>query len=143
MRVFREDTPRRVLDLGTGTGVLALAAARLGATSIRAVEYSHLAADQARKNVSLNGLDETVEVIRGLAEDHLDFPAELVCSNLHFQVQQDLIQRNGFQDRRWLILSGLFHNQADWIKATLASGGYTLFDLDRDERWTTMVLRRN
>jgi ribosomal protein L11 methyltransferase len=143
VRVFREDRPLQVLDLGTGTGVLALAAARLGATGIRAVEYSHLAWDQARKNVALNRLDQTVEVIQGLAEDHLDFPAELVCSNLHFQVQQEIIRRRGFQGRRWLILSGLFHGQADLIQAALTSAGFTLFDLDRDERWTTLVLRQS
>ncbi|MBU2548799.1 MAG: 50S ribosomal protein L11 methyltransferase, partial [Proteobacteria bacterium] len=86
VRIYSRERPARVLDLGAGTGVLALAAARLGATQALAVEYSHLAAETATGNVELNGLQDVVRVIRGRAEDHLDFQAELVMANLHFRV---------------------------------------------------------
>ncbi|MBW2091435.1 MAG: 50S ribosomal protein L11 methyltransferase, partial [Deltaproteobacteria bacterium] len=82
-RVYNENHPPGVLDLGTGTGVLALAAATLGAVQVKAVERSHIACETARRNVSLNGLGQPVEVIYGSVEDHMNLPAELLCSNLH------------------------------------------------------------
>jgi len=140
-RVYREDRPVSVLDLGTGTGILALAAARFGARRIRAVDYSHLAADTARENVSLNGLDQVIEVIRGRAEDYLDDPADLVCANLHFQIQETILARGGFHGRRWLILSGLFHAQAETMAAALTAAGYRIVDQVREPRWATLLLR--
>lgn len=140
VRVYREDRPSWVLDLGAGTGILALAAARLGAQKVLAVDYSHLAAETARRNVGLNHLSETVEVIHGLAEDNLNFfPAQLVCCNLHHAVQKEILAKGGFSGRRWLILSGLFHDQAEKIEEALKADDYRLLDRIRDERWTTLL----
>ena len=140
VRVFKEDRPDRVLDLGAGTGVLSLAAARLGAGRVTAVEYSHVAAETARRNVQMNGLAAEVAVIHGLAEEQAHVPAGLVCSNLHFQVQQAVLEAGGFDDRDRLILSGLFHDQAEDLWARLRARGYCLTDLVRDERWSTLLL---
>ncbi|MFH1138237.1 MAG: 50S ribosomal protein L11 methyltransferase [Pseudomonadota bacterium] len=140
-RVARGCRPERVLDLGAGAGILALAAARLGASQVRAVEYSHLAADAARANVARNGLDEKVEVIRGLAEDHLDYPADLVLSNLHYQVQEAILEQGGFDGRRHIILSGLFHEEGRRLEDALVARGLRLVDRVRDDRWTTLLMR--
>ncbi len=140
VRVYREDHPGLVLDLGAGTGVLGLAALRLGADRVRAVEYSHLAAETAQKNAAINSLEERLEVIRGQAEEHHDFPASLVCSNLHLPVQLAVHESGGFAGRRWLILSGLFHSQAEQMEKILLSDGYRLVDRVRDERWATLLL---
>ena len=141
VKIYERYKPRTVLDLGTGTGILALAAATMGAEKICAVEYSHLAADTARENVSLNRLDGLVEVIRGQAEDYARRPAELMLSNLHYQVQEELLRQGGFQDRRWLILSGLFHREAEKMEESLVGQGLKTLDRIRDDRWTTLLLR--
>lgn len=141
VRVYREDRPGEVLDLGAGTGILALAAARLGADRVLAVEYSHMAADTARRNAVLNALENRIEVVRGRAEAHCAGPAQLVCSNLHLAVQEAVLSGGGFDGRRWLILSGLFHEQAAGMESALAEKGYRLIDRVRDERWATLLLR--
>jgi ribosomal protein L11 methyltransferase len=140
VRIYRRDVPSQVLDLGAGTGILALAAAALGARTVRAVEYSHLAWVTARRNVALNRLEQVIEVYHGLAEDHGDQPADLVCSNLNHAVQKNLLASGGFRNRRHLILSGLFHHEADELKAALTGEGYRLMDQVRDTRWATLVL---
>ena len=142
VRVFQESPADRVLDLGAGTGILALAAARLGSERVRAVEYSSLAAETARANVDLNGLAHKIEVIKGLAEDHLDFEADLVCANLHRQVHETIMQKGGYEGRRSLIISGLFSSEADLVLDPLLDRGFRLVDLIRDERWTTALLGR-
>lgn len=140
VRIYEEDRPKKALDLGAGTGVLALAAAALGADHITAVEYSHMAADTARQNVILNGFKDTIEVIRGQAEDHVDCEADLVCSNLHLQVQEAIMAKKGFKNRKWLLLSGLFHEQAEVMLSSLMND-YKLVDIIRDERWATLLMR--
>lgn len=142
VKAYQADRPAEALDLGAGTGVLSVAAARLGASNVTAVEYSHLAADAARNNVRLNDLNDNVRVIRGLAEDHARVSADLVMSNLHDPVQQAVLAAGGFDRRRWAILSGLFHHQAEEMEAALTRRGYTLLDRERDERWTTLLLKR-
>ena len=65
----------KVIDLGTGTGVLALASALLGAQQVLAVDLNPLCVKTARKNVQWNHLESRIEVKEGRAEDF----AELQC----------------------------------------------------------------
>jgi ribosomal protein L11 methyltransferase len=141
VRISQQDRLVSLLDLGAGTGILSLAGARLGAVRVRSVEWSQLAAETARKNVSQNHLEGIIEVVHGRAEDNVDFPAEVVCSNLHLQVQEAILERNGFQDRRWLILSGLFHSQAEKMERALLNKGYRVVDRIRDARWCSLLMR--
>jgi ribosomal protein L11 methyltransferase len=140
-RVYLENKPAEVLDLGAGTGVLSFAAIRLGAERALAVEYSHLGAENAMRNAELNGLGDRVRVVRGRAEDYCTEPAGLVCSNLHFQVQETVLNKGGFSGRDWLVLSGLFHRQGEIMEERLVELGYRLVDRVRDERWTTLLMK--
>ncbi|MDR2455115.1 MAG: 50S ribosomal protein L11 methyltransferase, partial [Deltaproteobacteria bacterium] len=67
--ISNEPIPETVLDLGSGTGVLALAAARLGASQVLGVDHSHLAVDAARQNAIVNSLEGQTQMVRGLAQD--------------------------------------------------------------------------
>ncbi|MDR2946656.1 MAG: 50S ribosomal protein L11 methyltransferase, partial [Candidatus Adiutrix sp.] len=75
--------PRAALDLGAGTGVLSLAAALWGVPQVTGVDYSHLAVDAARHNITLNQLAEKVKIHRGPAQDFAAQPADLLLANLH------------------------------------------------------------
>lgn len=73
---------RTVIDVGTGSGVLAIAAARLGAAFVSAIDHDPDAVENARENVTRNGVDGTVEVhVRDLTGSPLP-AADLVTANL-------------------------------------------------------------
>jgi ribosomal protein L11 methyltransferase len=108
------------LDLGTGTGLLALAAARLGCTRVLAIDLTLLAAQTARRNVGLNGLADRILVAQGDAEKFMDFMSELVVSNVHYDVMKRLIRTTGFLKKKRFILSGLMRSEAARIESTLA-----------------------
>jgi len=110
--VFSREKIESVLDLGTGTGLLALAASRLGCKNILAVELNFLAASTALRNVHLNRLENTVLVVQAKAEDFIDSPSDLVIANLHYDVMQHLVNSRGFLKKKWFILSGLLRSQA-------------------------------
>ena len=109
-----------VLDLGTGTGLLALAAARLGGKRIVAADLNLLAARTAAKNVRLNHLEGRVVIVQGKAEDIIAYPADLVIANIHFDVMRHLINAESFLEKKRFILSGLLRSEASYIADRLA-----------------------
>ena len=117
----RLTVPEVVLDIGTGTGLLAIAAVRLGSQRVLALDLNHLAARTTRRNVILNGMEEQVLVVQGDAENFMDFTNDLVISNIHYDVMQRLINGRGFLSGGFFILSGLFRSQAKKIEQLLKS----------------------
>lgn len=110
--LFEREPISSALDLGTGTGLLALAAARMGCRTTLAVDFNYLAAKTAGKNVRLNGLADRIAVVQGLAEDWISCQADLLISNIHYDIVKRLIDSEGFYTKKWFVLSGLLRSQA-------------------------------
>ena len=110
--LFKAERITSAVDLGTGTGMLALAAARIGCGRNLAVDFNFLAAKTAERNVQLNGLADSILVIQGRAEDWIHYPADLLMANIHYDVMKDLIDSHGLYNKKWFILSGLLRSQA-------------------------------
>jgi ribosomal protein L11 methyltransferase len=104
-----------VLDLGTGTGLLALAAARLGCERIVGIDLNHLAAKTAGRNVRLNQLENRILIARGRAQEMIAYPTDLLIANIHYDVMQHLIMSEGFLAKKRFILSGLMRSEAKHI----------------------------
>ncbi len=117
--VWRDGEVNSVLDLGTGTGLLSLAAARLGSTKTLAVDKNALAAKTAARNVRLNGFGNRILVVQGAAEDFIDFSADFVIANIHYDVLKQLIRSECFFNKRWYILSGLLRSEAKAVYSQL------------------------
>ena len=128
-----------VLDLGTGTGLLSLAAARLGSKRVVAVDLNLLAASTAARNVQLNQLQDRVVVVQGKAEDFITYPADLVVANIHYDVMRHLINTEGFLEKKKFILSGLLRSEAKEIADTLARHPVKIIkQWNRDGIWHTI-----
>ena len=113
------DKTKTMLDLGSGTGVLALAGAKLGCEKVLAVDYNYLATKTARTNVSINGLENQILVVNGRAEEHLSTETDLLVANIHYDVMKELVKEEGFYKQKWFILSGLLTSEAEKILAYL------------------------
>ncbi|MBU0987125.1 MAG: 50S ribosomal protein L11 methyltransferase [Proteobacteria bacterium] len=138
--VFRQGNPGSAIDLGTGTGLLALAASRLGCPKILAVDLNFLATQTAMKNVRLNRLQDVVMVIQGRAEDFIDSPFDLVIANIHYDVMKRLIQVKGFLTPKWFILSGLLRTQARDIACRLSKPPFRIIKKwEQDGVWHTFL----
>lgn len=118
--VFGREKVDSVLDIGTGTGLLALAASKLGCRYTLAVDLNFLAARTAIRNVRLNQLEDRVVVVQGRAEDFIDSSLDLVIANIHYDVMKHLITSQGFFKKKWFILSGLLRSQAREIHFILS-----------------------
>jgi len=131
---------RRVLDLGTGTGILALAATALGAQSVVAVDCNRLAVRTAEHNVQINGVESTITVVQGQARHFLDTPYDLVLANLPFHVLRDLAVRGDVPLHKAWIVSGINASQADLLQELFAERGYAVGSVLADSPWTTFSL---
>jgi ribosomal protein L11 methyltransferase len=110
---------KTVLDIGTGTGLLAIAAVKLGCQTALAVDLNHLAVTTAANNIHLNKLDDKILAVQGSAENFVDLPSDLVISNIHYDVMKRLFQRDRSLATQYIILSGLLRSQATQVESLL------------------------
>jgi ribosomal protein L11 methyltransferase len=116
----------RVLDLGTGSGILAIAAAKLGARRVHAIDTDATAVRVAQENVARNGVDAWVTVQHGDAT--LLAPAEpydLVLANINLRVIRTLLPDlpAHLTPAGLAILSGVLHEHAPALRAAIAAAG--------------------
>ena len=138
----------RVADLGCGSGVLGLAALRLGAASVAAVDTDSLAVRATTDNAALNGLTPQVRVqlgsVEALAELLEGQPADLLLCNILAPVIQALcpafntvLAANGVG-----LLSGLLVDQAPALQLALRDEGWQAELTAEQSQWGLMKIRR-
>jgi ribosomal protein L11 methyltransferase len=139
--VHSQSVIEKVIDLGTGTGVLALASALLSAQQVLAVDLNPLCVKTARGNVQRNHLESRIEVKEGRAEEYADVQADLVLANIHWDVLKMLVEKEGFRKNPWIVLSGLMRSHARDLESDLARFGLRVVKAWEDEAtWYTMLV---
>jgi len=129
-----------MLDLGTGTGVLALGAARLGVRKIAAVDNTLLAAQTAQRNVRLNNLADIIVVVNGRAEEFTSIPMDLMVANIHYDVMESIVESEGLHKQKYFVLSGLLSSEAEKIVKTLNKRGMKILKRwEAEETWQTIL----
>ncbi len=134
-----------VLDLGTGSGILAIAAAKLGARRVLAVDSDPIAVRTARENVITNKVQEVVSVICGsLAETSESY--DLVMVNILAKVIVEMMQ-GGLATRirpgGVLIATGIIADQEPEVVVALEQKGLTLVEWQRIEDWVCLVAKQD
>ena len=109
------------MDLGTGTGVLALAMARGGARRVLAVDLNWLCVRTASDNIRRNGLEDRVMALQGRAEDWIGGKMDLMVANLHYDVLRRMVSAPLLAGKRSMVFSGLLRGEAKAIEERLAT----------------------
>jgi len=131
-----------VLDVGTGSGILALAAARLGATRVLGLDIDPDALENARTNRDLNALSGVDLVLGGI--EAVRGPFDVVVANLLANVIVELMPELArvLAPSGRLVLSGLLASQGDRIEAALAKFGLVPAAYDTRAGWLTLEATR-
>ncbi len=144
--VLKARRPRRVLDLGTGTGVLAIATAKAQRQAVLASDIDPPSVRVARENAALNGVGNLVKVIRATGFSAPEFamhgPFDLVLANI---LANPLRQLAGTMAKHLapsalVILSGLLTHQAPGVIAAYRARGLVPLRHVRIEGWSSLLL---
>lgn len=134
-----------VIDVGCGSGVLSIAAAKLGAKEVFAYDLDEIAVKSTEFNAELNKLDQQIVVKQNDLLNNINKKADIIVSNILAEI---IVQ---FVDDAWgnlvdgglFITSGIIQNKKQLVKDTLIQQGFEILDLNEMEDWISIVAKKN
>ena len=133
-----------VIDVGTGSGILAIGAALLGARDVLAIDIDPDAVRVAEENVAHNGLQDRVRVVRGNLLDKQDAVCEVCVANIIADVICAFAEplRQHIAPGGWFICSGILLTREEEVVRRLEETGYRITDIRRRGEWVAIRSRR-
>jgi ribosomal protein L11 methyltransferase len=140
IETFPEVGHWKMLDVGTGTGILAIYGAMLGAKRILALDNDPEALRWAERNIALNELPVPIH-LSDIPVEELNDSFHLLVANLIFHVIQELIPHFSrlLEPRGWLILSGLLNDQVENVKTRLREHGMDSTHVHQQQEWACIL----
>jgi ribosomal protein L11 methyltransferase len=139
-----EPMPTAVLDVGTGSGILALAALRLGASRAVGYDIDQLAVEASTANARANDLGDRFRAQDGTLPEFADESFPLVVANLVAAVLVEMAPRLAAHTAPGgtLIASGIIESRSDEVEGALTAAGYEVLDWITEGDWVTVRLVR-
>lgn len=144
----RTRTGMHVLDVGTGSGILAIAAAKLGATEVYAIDNSSVAVESARANAEMNDLTSRIQVVLGVLDEaeatHRAGHYDLVVANIIAHVIGSLAPQlaQTVAPEGLLIVSGIIEARRHDAEDPLLAAGLELVEQVMIDDWMALVLKK-
>lgn len=132
----------KILDVGTGSGILSIAAAKLGASEILALDTDPIAIEAATKNVAINHAENIIRVEKGTIDAARDKDAyDLACANILAEVVIELTPAIAacLRSGGLVIASGILDFKADGVVDALKHSGIELIEKMQEDDWVTLV----
>ncbi|MGN7394663.1 50S ribosomal protein L11 methyltransferase [Peribacillus frigoritolerans] len=134
-----------VVDVGTGSGVLSIAAALLDARRIQSLDLDEVAVQSAKQNVELNNVQDKVSVSQGNLLDGVNEQADIVVANILAEVIMrftddvaKVVKPGGF-----FIASGIIQTKKQDVKGAIIASGFTVEETILMEDWVAIIAKRN
>lgn len=144
-----------VIDVGTGSGILAIGACQLGASRVLALDLDPVAVSSATENVKLNNLEDEITVIESdllsvikgeemSSSLGVQLPVRVVVANILAEI---ILMFHGdvyeaLQPGGYFIASGIYKNKVEVVEAGLTDVGFEIVEINRDEDWVAFVARK-
>ncbi|MGM0897120.1 MAG: 50S ribosomal protein L11 methyltransferase [Bacillota bacterium] len=135
---------KSVIDVGTGSGVLAIGAALLEAKSVRALDLDEIAVKAAGLNVELNKVQNRVDVFHGNLLEAIDDPADVVVANILAEIIMSFTD-DAYQAVKpggIYITSGIIAQKKNDVKEALEASGFVIEDIMMMEDWVTIISKK-
>ena len=133
-----------VIDVGTGSGVLAIAAKKLGANDVAAYDYDGSILDITRNNFALNDVEDAISVAQNNILNGIDTQVDIITANILFEILEPLIPQayTNLKAGGQLVLSGIFHDKKDDMLASLAANDFTVEIVMNMGEWYGILARK-
>ena len=129
------------IDVGTGTGILAIAAAHMGAKDVLAIDIDRVAVRVAAENVRINGFEGVIRCVAGDLLENVDEQADVVIANIIADVIILMAQpvRTHIADGGKFICSGISSERKQDVLDALNAAGYTVLDVLERGGWCAIA----
>ena len=133
-----------VIDVGTGSGVLSIAAAMLGAGKVTALDLDEVAVQSARLNVKLNKVQSVVTVSKNDLLQGMDGQVDVVVSNILAEVIMSFTDdvAKAVKMGGYFIASGIIQQKKDQVKDAMIASGFTIEETIIMEDWVAFIAKR-
>ncbi len=139
-KYVKEDST--VFDVGCGSGILAIAAAKLGAKKAVGVDLDPVAVESAKENVGFNNLDN-IEILYGNLVEVIEGKADIVVANIIAEVICILTEdvKRVLKEDGYFITSGIIHDRVDMVTTKLKETGFEIVEVNKDGEWNCIVAK--
>ncbi len=134
----------RIVDVGTGSGVLSIAAAKLGAATIEALDLDEVAVNVAKSNITLNKVEDVVQVRQNNLLDAVKGEADIIVANILAEVilrfvddAYRLVKKDGY-----FISSGIILQKKEVVKEAILKVGFTIEEIITMEDWVSIIAKK-
>ena len=136
--------PIKVLDVGTGTGILAMAAVLLGADEALGIDIDDEAVRVANENIAKNGLEGRISIMRGNLMDGIDYEPDIIVANLMADLVVMLSPAAAAQLRPGglYITSGILDIKEEVVKKAIEDAGFDIIEVLADGEWRAIAAAR-
>lgn len=131
-----------VFDVGCGSGILAIAAAKLGAKLAIGVDLDPVAVESSIENVGYNNLNN-IEILHGNLVEVIDGKADIIVANILAEIICILTDdvKRVMKDGGVFITSGIIHDRVDMVCEKLEATGFEVIEKNRDGEWNCIVAK--
>lgn len=135
---------KTVFDIGTGSGILAITAAKLGAGEVIGVDLDPVAVDSARQNVELNKVHSNIKILEGNLMEVVDGKADIVVANIIADVIIFLAEdvKKFIKDNGYFIASGIIRERSQDVVNKLSECGFKVEEVNTLGEWVCIVAKR-
>ena len=134
----------QVIDVGTGSGVLSIAAAKLGASQVLALDLDEVAVKVARLNIKLNKVQDIVSVKQNNLLENINRGPDLIVANILAEVIVRMTD-NAFSELKpggTFITSGIIEGKKNEVKTAITSSGFDILEVMVMEDWLAIVAKK-
>ncbi|AXU50707.1 50S ribosomal protein L11 methyltransferase [Clostridioides difficile] len=131
----------KVFDIGCGSGILAIAAAKLGAKEVVAVDLDEVAVKVAKENVLENKVEKSVSVMHGNLTDVIKDKADVIVANIIADIIKILAKdvQNFMKEDAMFISSGIILDKVEEVKESLIENGFEIVEVQKLGEWSAIV----
>lgn len=132
-----------VFDVGCGSGILSITAAKLGAKKVLGVDLDETAVKVAKENILKNEVDNIVKIKKGNLLKNVEKEADLIVSNILAEVIIDFVETIGeyLKNEGIFIASGIIVEKEDMVRDALQKNGFTIIETNTIKDWVSIVAR--
>jgi len=135
----------KVLDVGSGTGILSIAAIKLGAANVVAVDFDEICLENCKENCVINDVEDSVEVVTGEIDDVTEKDFDLVIANIQKNVLLEIADQIKYRlkQKAIIILSGLLESDQSAFEEKYHSLGFKTLQVEQMDEWIAVTSNWN